>query len=507
MTSLGAGIRKTTPESLAAQKYAANYELGRTKLVSRNDALRIAKLAAAAMGLKSSKIALIDQLFACSKASDWESKKRKPIVWPSNSRLAQRMGIGVSTMKHHLNGLVRAGLIAYSDGPTYQRRGRRDKDGNIVEAVGIDLSPITVRFSELSEIVAAAEYEAKESRRLSYRRTVLRKEIQSLILSANEQNLDGPWNQAQARLDVIRENRAKGIDELRDQVIDLEALKEEMEDIYDEMIQDINFDAVVLKFRPLQTTADSNNPELSNINGDALTRAKLPVKTAYGSMAFEKKPRGRAHIVQQKQTPSGLPGDDLEFLSLDLVRESCPTLTNYDPHVYDNWQTLRESGHDLCMAAGINPQVWQEAIEFLGRDVAIAALAVTIEKNDAGLVQKPGAYMRALARRGGTGDLHISRSLFGMINRKVENARRLEQNPPREAKAFPKSGSISFGSWGAVARAHAPKPTPDVDVLATSFRQWSSNKGIDLSSPNIERIFIKFCQTYRMNCCYRETSG
>lgn len=501
MSNLGAGLRRTSPESLQAQKYAEQYTLPKTKLIGRNDALRIAKLAAAAMGLKSSKIALIDQLFACSKKIDWEARRTPPIVWPSNARLAQRMGIGISTMKHHLNGLVKAGLVAYSDGPTYQRRGRRDKDGNIVEAAGIDLSPIAVRFTELSEMVAAAEYEARECKRLSYRRTVLRKEIQSLILSAKERHLEGPWDHAQARLDAIRERRANGLDELQDQVVDLEAHQDEMEDIYDEMVQNINFNTAVLKFRPLQTTADSSNFESSNINGDALSHDNIYSQTAFGRMAFEKKPTGEARALQQQTGPSGQPGDDLEFLSLQLVRDTCPTLTNFDPDIFNNWHTLRDSGHNLCVSSGINPQVWQEALEYLGRDIAIAALAVTIQKTDLGLVEKPGAYMRALVRKGCTGDLHISRSLYSMLKMRADPLPDDvdDRDPPREAKVFPESGSIAYGSWANVVRQHTPKPTPDVDIVADSFRNWTRKTNLDLTSPNIERVFTSFCKKWRMN--------
>ncbi|WP_298966901.1 plasmid replication protein RepC [uncultured Roseibium sp.] len=501
MAKLGAGLRRTSPESLQAQRYAEQYTLPQTKLISRNEALKIAKLAAAAMGLKSSKIALIDQLFACSKKSDWEANATPPIVWPSNSRLAQRMGIGISTMKHHLNGLIKAGLVAYRDGPTYQRRGRRDRDGNIVEATGIDLSPITVRFTELSEMVAAAEYEARECKRLAYRRTVLRKEIQSLILSAKDRHLDGPWDHAQARLEAIRERRAYGISELQDQVVDLEALQHEMEDIYDEINQDLNFNTAVSKFKPLQTTKDSSILESSIKNGDALSRDNINSQIASGRVAFEKKPKREAEAVQYQNSPSRQPGDDLEGLSLQLVRDTCPALTSCDPHIFNNWHTLRDSGHNLCVSSGINPQVWQEALEYLGRDIAIAALAVTIQKTDQGLVEKPGAYMRALVRKGCTGDLHISRSLYSMLKMRADALPSVDgaRDTPREAKVFPESGSIAYGSWADVVRQHTPKPTPDVDIVAGRFRNWTRKTNLDLTSPHIERVFTSFCKKWRMN--------
>ena len=127
------GLRRVSSETIAATGYARRYSEPGTKCVTRPAALNVAKLAAAAMGLKTAKLALIDQLFASSKPADWTRPGVAPVVWPSNERLARRLGVKVSTMKHHLNGLVRAGLVAYSDGPTYQRRGRRDEEGHIVE--------------------------------------------------------------------------------------------------------------------------------------------------------------------------------------------------------------------------------------------------------------------------------------------------------------------------------------------------------------------------------------
>lgn len=500
MSSLNSGLRRTSPESLTAQQFARQYQDPETKLVARTAALKIAKLAAAAMGLKSSKIALIDQLFACSKPADWQNVGVAPIVWPSNARLAARMGVGISTMKHHLNGLVRAGLIAYSDGPTYQRRGRRDEQGNIIEGYGIDLSPIAVRFAELTELVEAADYAAREWKRHSYRRTVLRKEIQSLISSAVEQSLPGSWSHAQARLDRIREKRPDDLEELIDQVAALQAMQSELEDAYEQVIQDVNFNIAVPKFRPLQTTAAPSNSESSRSeNRVALAHDKISPMTASGSLAFENKPAETAKAVQIQDSPHQVMEEDLQYLSLPLVRDACPKLSDVSPGIFDSWSSLRESGHNLCVASGINPQVWQEARNTLGSDLAVAAVAVTVQKADLGLVEKPGAYLRTLVKRGRAGELHISRSLFAMAKGQNSHAADDDDQDTPAIAAFPSSGSISFGSWGDVVRKHAPKPTPDVDIVADAFRRWTTDRGIDLTSPNIERVLISFCRKWRMN--------
>ena len=500
MTQPHSRLRRTSPESLSAQQYARQYTEPETKLVTRAAALKVAKLAAAAMGLKSSKIALIDQLFACSKPADWQNVGVAPIVWPSNARLAARMGVGISTMKHHLNGLVRAGLIAYSDGPTYQRRGRRDDDGNIIEGHGIDLSPIAVRFAELTEMVEAADYAAREWKRHSYRRTVLRKEIQSLISSAVERSLLGPWSHAQARLDVIREKRPADLEELMCQVVALEALQTELEDAYDEVIQDVNFNSAVPKFRPLQTTAAPADSESSRTNnGVALTRDNISPKAASGRKAFENKPEENREAVQTQISPQQVMNDDVQYLSLPLVQDACPKLEDVSPGIFDSWTTLREAGHNLCVASGINPQVWQEARGALGVDLAVAAVAVTVQKHDLGLVEKPGAYLRTLVKRGRAGELHISRSLFAMVKSYNGCAADDTSHDVPEIKPFPATGSNRYSAWGDVIRQHTPNPTPDVDIVSDVFRRWTKDKGIDLSSPNIERILISFCKKWRVN--------
>lgn len=109
-----------------------------------------------------------------------------------------------------------------------------------------------------------AEHAAREWKRYSNRRTILRKEIQSLLLSAREEGFDGSWDHAQARLDVLREARATDLDELASWVGQLESMQEELEAAYTDALNKRNMHTAVSKFRPLLTTAEGHNPESSN---------------------------------------------------------------------------------------------------------------------------------------------------------------------------------------------------------------------------------------------------
>ena len=496
----GAGLRRTTTASLAAQNYARQY--GQATRITRTAALRVAKKVAPALGLKGTTIALIDILFAFSKSQDWTTQDVVPVVWPSNDVLSERLGVEVWAVRYHLRQLVEAGLIAYSDSPTYRRWGRRDEGGVIVEAYGINLSPIAVRFAELTELVGAAEAEAAEKKDLRNRFTVVRKEVESLIASAHRRGLSGDWGHARARLDVIREKRCRDIGGLEGKLADLEVLQSDLEDMWDQAVEgsveSINLTTTPVGI-PLHTTtvqhSDSVNsrPEF----GVGHSPDKSDTKAAYGRRAQQGKPVRNSGAVQHKNTLPLDDDDDIRILSMPLVQSACPDLEDMVPGTLGNWASLRNSGPDLCVAANINPQVWHEACDVLGPDRAIAAVAVTVQKAKTGLVDNPGGYLRTLVQRGQDGRLHISRSLFAMAGNTHETGSGKADIPA--TVAFPDEGTVSYGPWSDIIRQHTPDPTPDVDHVAGAFRRWTADRDIDLTSPNIERILISFCRKWRIN--------
>ncbi|MCJ9720016.1 replication initiation protein RepC [Agrobacterium sp. SHOUNA12C] len=412
--------RRVTAASLDTDRTVASYQADhqtRSSISrpSRTQALQVAKRYASAIGLKAAKIALIDQLFAFSMAIDWSDTETIPVVWPSNELLARRLGIKISTLKYHLAGLVEAGLICYSDHPTYQRRGRRSEDGRIVEAYGINLSPIAARHSELLDLADAADFEARICKRLSNKRTVLRRGIAAFIDAARQElgSLDEEWNALLARLDRLRERRALGSVELADVVGALEALRAEaaelLEAVYDR--QDPN--TAVVKIRPLQTTAEIPNSESCNDERNCADAQYINTSGAKGAMAPENKPADTP-APSKRKTQLAEPEDDIVNVSLPLLRSAFVHLSELVPEVFDHWAVFRSSGGLLCRLCHVNPKVYQESVEALGLNLAIIALALTAERNANGSVSNPGGYLRELINRGRQGTLRLSRSLFGM---------------------------------------------------------------------------------------------
>lgn len=120
---------------------------------------------------------------------------------------------------------------------------------------------------------------------------------------------------------------------------------------------------------------------------------------------------------------------------------------------------------------------------------------MTVQKSDSGLVSKPGAYLRTLVKRGRSGDLHISRSLFGL----AQLADPVAAPPAATRLVFPVIASVHFSAWADIIRTHAPEPTPDVDLVANAFRRWVRQREIDLSGVNIESTLIGFCKKWRIS--------
>ncbi|WP_457812520.1 plasmid replication protein RepC [Sinorhizobium meliloti] len=492
-----AGVRRITPAGLAAHRAARDYAGDRTLAVKRIEALQLAKRAAAALGLKAAKIAMIDKLFGYSPAADWNNKNASPIVWPSNEALARQLGLSISTARHHLRGLAAAGLIAHASHPTYQRRGVRDEQGNIVEAFGIDLSPIIMRYDELLEIALAYEREGRERRALSYQRTQIRREIEAVLVAAQRDGLVGNWQHLHARLERLREGAPSDLDEFRALIEALTVLREDVEEAYRSASQRSNLDTAVASFCRVQTTADLPSVEDSRTSPSAETDRLIadapprPNLSTSGRRMADAPPATRID-----GRPALSPSDDIVNVSLGLVRAACPALQKHIPDVFNSWIALRSSGRRLCAAATINTQVWTEAESYLGPDAAIAALAVTMQRADDGQVANPGAYLRRLIQRGRNGQLRISRSLFALAGARDASAPNQFSRPTAPYRGFPLD-RIHWSGWADLVREHAPKPSPEVETVADAFRSWCRKGNIDLAQPSIEKAFIGFCKKWR----------
>lgn len=75
---------------------------------------------------------------------------------------------------------------------------------------------------------------------------------------------------------------------------------------------------------------------------------------------------------------------------------------------------------------------------------------------------------------------------------------RREGTAEMPALAFPASGAIRWTHWEALARAHAPRPTPDMELLSVRFREFCARRGLSLEAAGIEKTFIAWVAKFKV---------
>ena len=116
-SSLATGWRKPTPELLQAERFA---DAGEQIAIPKTRAIVAAKKVAAAIGLKSQDLLLLDTFGAVTQPQDWE-QGRRPIVWASNHFLMEQTGFSLATLRRHVRRLCEAGVISMKDSPNGKR--------------------------------------------------------------------------------------------------------------------------------------------------------------------------------------------------------------------------------------------------------------------------------------------------------------------------------------------------------------------------------------------------
>lgn len=99
----------------------------------------------------------------------------RPVIYASNRAMCERAhGMELQTLQRGLRRLIEAGLIRRHTSPNGKRYTHRAADGTILEAFGIDISPLIERRAEIQELSASAHAQEIEMRILRDRLSCLR---------------------------------------------------------------------------------------------------------------------------------------------------------------------------------------------------------------------------------------------------------------------------------------------------------------------------------------------
>lgn len=426
------GHRRHDAQAARAGQFAAAFD-GLTDEVSHRQVLTAFKRAAAYLGISSRLVHAIDTLMAWSRAVDWTVGQR-PIVFPSNETLSLKLGVSVRQVQKLLNEGVALGLIWHRDSANGNRIGARGKDGRLIYAYGIDLSPLGSRYDEF---LAVAENGGAQDRRidaLRKRLTAARRRIHRLsevVLVENMTEIDGstPLNIAQLAAHQMRTVRDERL---------LEGCVSQLEREAAELDTKV---ASVL-------TGQSNQPPKRTPSSESLdTLITTTIQPPTAKAELRSKPseiEKSDYDARCRTSQTDVNADLLRYgVNPPFIHEVAPELVSVHGEAPSSWNDIICAAERWVRQIGIHQYVWHDACRLMGEKGAAASVIMTSWKYLHGHVERPGAYLRGLNQRALDGKLNLGRTFHSLRTKTSVSAK--PHFTPTSANTF------SIGSLAAVA--------------------------------------------------------
>lgn len=379
---------------------------------SPGQVLSIFKKAAPALQLSRHLVDLIDQMMSLTKPCDWLCRWR-PIVWPSNDWLADRLGLEISRVKELIRSALDTGLFLAVDGGNRKRYGKRGDDGRILYAYGFDLSPLAERMPSFQ--LAAAEHEARREEAKALRRDISR--LRSAILNlceygGAEHPAEFDWLAVadQARETAERARHTRDPLSLAPIANRLATLHQATETAVSASLS-VDNDPWGPENRPHNTTTKQ-----LQIDKSIATAAKQAQEMVAGDST-------EARTTALKDPPSALRGFPI---TPNLALQIAPAFRGLVSNIRPTWQDISDAAYLVRANLGISQLAYGQACLVLGRQETATAIAAISAKHAMGLVRSPGGLLRHMIDAHLAGTLRLDRTLFGL----VDKTKRSENNPP-----------------------------------------------------------------------------
>jgi replication initiation protein RepC len=341
-----------------------------------------------------------------SRAIDWSDGQR-PIVFPSNEKLTQKLGIGVRQLQKMLTNAARHGLLTHRDSANGNRIGARGKDGRLIYAYGIDLSPLGARYQEFVQI--ANEGSAADLRIdvLRKRLTAARRRIRSLAQIVEDEMIVGIDAATAVEISQLATQQMR---QVRDECL-LSACVRQIEAEAEDIRKSVT---AALQGRVQSENREKGSPQ-DDLNDALNTTTKQPnIAKAKYSSSYPRKSSDVGYDVGNHQPQTEVEADlakhgvDPEFIAavvpeLILSNGQRPT-----------WGMLIGTAERLIGQAAIHPNIWHESCRLMGQKGAAASVLATAYKHLRGDVDRPGAYLRGMNKHAASGLLNLGRTFHGL---------------------------------------------------------------------------------------------
>ena len=401
----GAGHRRIDERTAATDQVAHAFN-GLPEDVSHRQVLTIFKRAAPYLGIPPRLVHAIDTLMSWSRAIDWSDGQR-PIVFPSNEKLTQKLGIGVRQLQKMLSNAARYGLLTHRDSANGNRIGARGKDGRLIYAYGIDLSPLGVRYQEFVQV--ANEGSAADLRidLLRKRLAAARRRIRSLAQLVEDQMIPGIDAATAVEISQLATQQMR---QVRDECL-LSSCVRQIEAKAEELGMSVT--------AALQGQANAQNYRKSSPQGDSndahTTTTKQPsiAKASYSS-SYPSNGSDVGYDVRNHQPQTEVEADLAKHgVNPEFIADVVPELI-LSQGQRATWGMLIGTAERLIDQAAIHPNIWRESCRLMGQKGAAASVLATAYKHLRGDVERPGAYLRGMNKHAASGLLNLGRTFHGL---------------------------------------------------------------------------------------------
>jgi len=437
----GAGHRRVDKRTASTGRIAESFS-GLPDRVSHRHVLTAFKRAAPYLGVPPRLAHAIDTLMSWSREVDW-SEGQRPIVFPSNETLSQKLGIGVRQLQKLLANATRWGLVAHRDSANGKRIGARGKDGRLIYAYGIDLSPLGVRYDEFVRIADEGTEADLRVNVLRKRLTAARRRINTLVQLIIDEEIGGV--------------DATGIIEIT-QLATHQMRKVRDERLLQACVFDLEGHGAALDKRIMEASAKHNlkleqvkSSPLGDINDAHYTTTKQPpiAKATYSS-CDARSGSERGYDVRNNEPQSEVEAD-LARHGVDpvFIATVAPELISCPPD-QTTWGVVISDAERLMAQAEIPANVWHEACRLMGQKGAAASVIATAHKHVRGDVDRPGAYLRGMNKNAASGILNLGRTFHGLKDHaKRQPVRSLSRSSDlRSVGQLLATALRSTGRWG-----------------------------------------------------------
>ncbi|MEE9303725.1 MAG: plasmid replication protein RepC [Thiotrichaceae bacterium] len=378
--------------------------------------LAAVKQAAPILGISEKSVYLLDQLMAYSMEQDWQ-KDRKPIVWPSNERLCDALGIGLRALQYRLKALRDSGLIVSKYGAQERRYGRRGPDKNIIEAYGFDLSPLALRYQEFKHAAAELYRLRQERQTLRRRRTIASKSLRMLAATAFEIGLDAiEWTEIaeSCKEQVIKSQGIRELPRLRQLVDDLESTRADVEAHFKSQVQMLEKVTDQKKIASEGAKTCITDTTTTDFEIDKSNTVVKQQKTVHQTSSFS----GQAPSPSSSRDR----GDRVDPIEQTITKYqvSPKMVANLSPWFSDclpkdrtlTWLDIADAGQQLHKLVGISQSVWQESLALIGREASAVLIAIIFAKRKE--IRSKGGYFRGMVRAAKRGELNLGPTLYAI---------------------------------------------------------------------------------------------